>query len=238
MKRILLAALCIAMLASCQKGKVVVDTEKTPAFTNKNDSLSWALGFSAAQNIASTGVDINREILLQAICATLDSLQQPFTMQQTASMLMELDQRAAMNREQSQKNELNEYTIQEESYFTELMKSNSNVKKSDKGFYYEVLKEGNGRKGETGLVAVFDYKGMFTNGQIFDQTYGNRDAITYVISNDMFPGLFEAFQTMKGGGKYRFYFPYEMAFGARGTQDVPPYSTVIYEIELHEVRDL
>ncbi len=238
MKKILYVAICIAMLASCQKGKVVVDTTKTPTFADKNDSLSWALGFSAAQNFAATGVKINREVLLQAICATLDSLQQPFTMQQTASMLMELNQMAATNRELKQTKENNEQQMQEDAYFTELMKNNANVKKSDKGFYYEVLKEGNGRKGELGLVVVFDYKGMFTNGQVFDQTYGNRDAITTVISDDMFPGLCEAFQIMKGGSKYRLYFPSELAFGARGTQDIPPYSTLIYEIELHEVRDM
>lgn len=237
MKKILLAAFCITLLASCHKGgTIVVDTGETPVFENKNDSLSWALGFSVAQNVAATGVDINREILLQAICATLDSKQQPFSYQQTASMLMDLEQRAYVNRMNSQNNQVNETKQREEVYFDKLTKENPNVKKSDKGFYYEVLKQGNGAVPQIGSIVVFDYKGSLLNGHVFDQTYGNREPITHVIGPELMPGLLEGFCMMPAGSKYRFYFPSEMAFGAKGDDGIPPYSTLIYEVELHEVK--
>ena len=142
-----------------------------------------------------------------------------------------------INRSQQEQNRLDEVRAREAEYFAQLQKDNPNVIKSDKGFYYEVLKEGNGRKGEPGLVVVFDYKGMFPNGQIFDQTYGNRDEITHVISESIFEGLREGFCLMKAGSKYRFYFPSEMAFGSNGTENIPPYSVVIYEVDLHEVHE-
>lgn len=237
MKKILFAAICVTLLASCHKGStIVVDTEKTPEFANTNDSLSWALGFSVAQNIASTGVDINREILMQAICATLDSKQQPFTQQQTTAMLMELDKRAYMAKKTDQNNQIAETKQREEAYFSKLMQDNPNVKKSDKGFYYEVLKQGNGTVAEVGSIVVFDYKGSFTNGHVFDQTYGNREPITHVVGPELMPGLMEGFCMMPAGSTYRFYFPSEVAFGVQGTENIPPYSTVIYEVELHEVQ--
>lgn len=235
MKKILFAAICITLLASCHKG-IVVNPDKTPTFANQNDSLSWALGFSVAQNIASTGVDINREILMQAICVTLDSKQQPFSQQTTTEMLLDLEQRASLNRKMSQDNQMAEIRQREEVYFNKLVRENPNIKKSDKGFYYEVIKQGKGLIAELGSIVVFDYKGSFTNGHIFDQTYGNREPITHVVGHEMMPGLFEGFCMMPGGSTYRFYFPCEMAFGAQGTQGIPPYSTLIYEVELHEVQ--
>lgn len=237
MKRIIFAAICITLLASCNKGnRIVVNTEKTPSFENINDSLSWALGFSVAQNVAATDVDINREIFMQAIFATLDQKQQPFTQETTTAMLMDLEQRASIKRMSNQNNQMEETRQREAVYFAKLQQENPNVKKSDKGFYYEVIKQGNGPVAEIGSIVVFDYKGSLTNGHIFDQTYGNREPITHVIGNEMMPGLLEGFLMMPSGSTYRFYIPNEMAFGAQGTVDIPPYATVIYEVELHDVH--
>lgn len=241
MKKVIFALVVLGLSfasTSCQKkGTVVVDVDEPTVLNDLNDSLNWAMGFSVAQNIASTGIAIDRDVLFKAICVTLDSKQQPMTQTQTFEMLQKLEQQAFANKSTVEQSKLEETRAFEAEYFSKLQKDNPNVKKSDKGFYYEVLKEGNGRQGAEGLVAVFDYKGSFTNGQVFDQTYGNRPPLTYVISDNVIPGLFEGLCMMKAGSKYRFYFPSEMAFGARGTDGVPPYSTMVYEVELYEVRD-
>ena len=39
---------------------------------------------------------------------------------------------------------------------------------------------------------------------------------------------------MNAGSVYRFYFPYQLAFGEKGTGGIPPYAPMIYEIELHD----
>jgi FKBP-type peptidyl-prolyl cis-trans isomerase len=74
-------------------------------------------------------------------------------------------------------------------------------------------------------------------GQPYDQTYGKRDPIVHVIGTPMFPGLIEAFQLMNAGSRYRFYFPYQVCFGARGSDGIPPFTPMIYEVELHEIYD-
>ena len=51
----------------------------------------------------------------------------------------------------------------------------------------------------------------------------------------MFPGLIEAFQIMNSGSIYRFYFPYQLAFGPQGSGSIPGYTPMIYEIELHSI---
>lgn len=239
-KSIICVAAIAALIATGCKGKegrIVVNSDRPVELTSKNDSLSWALGFAMAQNMAVPGIDINRELMLQAIVTTLDSKQQPMTEHQTMRLLTELEGQASLNRHMASQASKEELAKREAPYFEQLMRDNPNVKKSDKGFYYEVLKEGSGKPGEIGQVVVFDYKGMFTNGQVFDQTYGNREPITHVISQSIFPGLFEGFQIMNKGSHYRFYFPSQMGFGQRGTDNIPPNTIIIYEVEVHDIRD-
>lgn len=40
---------------------------------------------------------------------------------------------------------------------------------------------------------------------------------------------------MKEGAKYRFVIPYTLAYGPYGYATIPPYSTLIFDVELLEV---
>lgn len=235
--------ICIALTAilftvSCQKkGNYVINTEEPAQLSSQNDSISWALGNMLAQDIVATGIDIDREILIQAIISTLDNKTPQLNQEQVAQMQEIIAQRFYASEKEKYDKDFQAVRAEEQAYFTQLLQKNPNVKKSDKGFYYEVLKEGTGRKAETGLIVDFDYKGTFTNGQIFDQTYGNRSSIVHLVDESLMPGLREGFCMMNAGSTYRFYFPCEMAFGEKGTEDIPPFTTVIYEVELHDVHE-
>ena len=239
MKKTLLATICIAALAfatSCNnKNCLVVNTGETSELKTAIDSASWAMGFAMAQSIASSGIEPNRQILFEAICATLDGRQQALTENQTYQILNNLDKIIAKSMAEKQESEFKEVREREAAYFKELTEKNPNVKKSPTGFYYEVIKEGSGPNAEIGKVVTFDYKGSLTNGQVFDQTYGNREPITHIVGEPMMPGLVAGFCMMNEGSIYKFYFPSEMAFGANGGDNIPPYSTVIYEVELKQI---
>lgn len=223
------------LAASCNKGgdKIVVKTDEAPELTTANDTLSYALGFSLAQTIASTGLDVNREVLFEAICVTLDSKQQPMSQEQTMNAVRQLEEMMFTHQREQNSNVMAE----EEKYFADLMAKNPNVKKSESGIYYEVLEEGTGMQGKQGLVAEFDFRGFFANGQIFDQTYGNRPPIVHVIGEPMMPGLIAAFCEVRGGGKYRVYLPSAMAYGSKGTDMIPPNAVLIYELEIHDIHE-
>ena len=234
------AALLLTCTTACNnKDRIVVDTDNPAQLNDLTDSLSWALGFTLANTIATTDLTPNREVLFEAICATLDGKQQPMTQQQTYHLLQELERQAILKTHAQNESMQQETQMREQVFFNSLLEENPNVKKSDKGFYYEVLQEGTGMQGAMGLVAVFDYKGSFTNGQVFDQTYGNRKPITHVIDDSMIPGLYEGLCMMKGGSTYRFYFPSDKAFGAKGApeENIPPYTALIYEVEVHEIHE-
>lgn len=235
--------ICISLTAilctvSCQKkGNYTINTEEPSQLSSQNDSISWAMGSMYAQDIIASGIEVDRDILVQALFSTLDGKTPLLDQGQMVQMQNIIEQRFYATSKEKYEKEFQAQRSEEQAYFTQLTQKNPNVKKSDKGFYYEVLKEGTGRKAEKGLIVDFDYKGTFTNGQIFDQTYGNRPSIVHLVDESLMPGLREGFCMMNAGSTYRFYFPCEMAFGEQGTEDIPPFTTVIYEVELHDVHE-
>ena len=238
MKKTALLIVCtLLLLSACNnRNRIVVHTDSPAQLKTLDDSLSWALGFTAAQSVASTGVTINRELLFQAICNTLDTVEQPMSQEDTYRLLMDLERRAYTRQMQQHQDKTVETNQREAAYFANLLKENPNVKKDASGIYYEVLEEGTGAKAEEGLVVEFDYKGSFTNGEIFDQTFGNREPIVCVISEDIFPGLHYGLLLMRGGSRYRLYIPSELGYGARGSEAIPPYTTLVYEVLVHNIH--
>jgi len=232
-----ITAILATIVACGGKNRIVVNSDAPANITTANDTLNWALGFNIAQMMAGTGIELNREVVFQAICATLDQHEQPLTQAQMSEALQKLSEISYINQSQKMKSMKEQTESSEAVYFQQLTAKNPNIKKSKEGIYYEVMKEGSGRKGELGLIATFDYKGSYTNGQLFDKTYGNREPIRHVIGDPMIPGMQAALCLMNAGSQYRFYIPSGMAYGPQGNGDIPANTIVIYEIELHSIED-
>lgn len=104
------------------------------------------------------------------------------------------------------------------------------------GLQYEVLVPGreDGKTPNYTNSVRCHYKGTFIDGTIFDTTYKSGNPIVFPLSG-VIPGWTEGLQYMKEGAKYRFVIPYQLAYGPNGYATIPPYSTLIFEVELIEV---
>lgn len=213
---------------------------KTPQLDNTADTVSWILGRSTAESLLNGPFkDIDQDLFIEAVRTTLNNGTQPISdsvYQETIEMLMRATQFSAKQEADNRGQQVDR--LQEE-YFANLVAQNPKVKKHPSGFYYEVLKSGTGANAKYASLIVFDYRSYtMLDGQPFDQTYGKREAITHVVGTPMFPGLIEAFQMMNKGSIYRFYFPYELAFGPQGSGSIPGYTPMIYEVELHNIAKI
>ncbi|MBO4586819.1 MAG: FKBP-type peptidyl-prolyl cis-trans isomerase [Bacteroidales bacterium] len=228
----------VLFLTSCSGG-ADRPLKSAPELKNMSDTLSWAYG----QNIAAAlqqgfFKELDADLVLKSARYALAGGEQPLTDQEVAQAVNYIMAMYSMEGRKETQSLAGDIDIQQENYFKKLLRENPNVKQHSAGFYYEVVRPAKGRKPVYGQRIRFDYRSfLLLSGQPYDQTYGKRDPIIHVVGEPMFPGLIYGLQLMEEGSVYRFYFPYNLAFGASGSGDIPPYTPFIYEVELHEVYD-
>ena len=106
---------------------------------------------------------------------------------------------------------------------------------SKSGLQYKILKEGTGATpSDTSQVEV-NYEGRIIDGTVFDSSYKRGQSATFGC-NQVIKGWTEALTMMKEGDVWELYIPYNLAYGERGNQSIPPYATLIFKVELIKVK--
>lgn len=103
------------------------------------------------------------------------------------------------------------------------------------GLQYEVLKEGDGKSPSATDVVKCHYEGRLIDGTVFDSSYKRGEPSEFAL-NKVIKGWTEGLQLMKEGSKYRFYIPYNLAYSSQGVSVILPYSALIFDVELIEVK--
>jgi len=103
----------------------------------------------------------------------------------------------------------------------------------------EDLKEGTGPTPKKGDTIIVHYTGWLTNGKKFDSSYDRKEPFIFTIGvGQVIKGWDKGVISMKVGGKRKLTIPPELAYGNRniGNGLIPPNSTLIFEVELLEIR--
>ncbi len=108
--------------------------------------------------------------------------------------------------------------------------------KLDNGMYYLPVTQGTGERPERGNVIRINYSGSFLSGKVFESNYDRGQPLEYIYGEQgqVIKGLETAISLMNEGAKAKFIIPSHLAYGEEGSSTgiIPPYTTVIYEIEL------
>ena len=104
------------------------------------------------------------------------------------------------------------------------------------GLQYKVLVKGEGEVPlESDRVKVH-YEGRLIDGTVFDASTKHGDEPSEFTASQVIRGWSEALTMMPVGSKWQLYIPYELAYGERGAgSDIPPYSTLIFDVELIDI---
>lgn len=110
-----------------------------------------------------------------------------------------------------------------------------NVIVTESGLQYEIFEKGTGPKPNSMDTVIVHYTGRFIDGREFESTIPSmRPAVFTPL--DVIPGWTEGLQLMNEKGKYRFFIPYQLAYGEQGNAGIEPYSTLVFDIELIKVK--
>jgi FKBP-type peptidyl-prolyl cis-trans isomerase FkpA len=236
-KKLAVVAITVSMF-SC--GNQVQDVK---ILETELDSVSYAVGLSMSGQLKSNFSEVNKSILAQGIRNGLDStnlLIDAKDMQEVLSGYFKKKQQAQMEEQQAAASKAAEAKFGENKKagedFLEANKSKKGVKTTESGIQYIVLKEGSGEKPAGPITKVkVHYHGTNIEGNIFDSSVDRGTPATFGL-NQVIKGWTEGVQLMNEGAKYKFFIPQELAYGAQQKgENIKPFSTLIFEIELLEV---
>lgn len=100
------------------------------------------------------------------------------------------------------------------------------------GLQYKVLRKGSGPIATANDMVEMNYDGRFIDGSSFDNN-GSQTVTSEVAT--LIKGLEEAITKMSEGSIWEIYVPYDLGFGERDLGLIPPFSTLIYKVEIVKV---
>jgi peptidylprolyl isomerase len=98
---------------------------------------------------------------------------------------------------------------------------------------YADIKVGTGPLAEPKMYYTLQYTGYLVDGTKFDSSLDRPEPFTFPVgAHKVIPGWDLGFQGMHIGGKRRLYIPYQLGYGEKGSQAIPPKAELIFDIEL------
>ena len=194
----------------------------------KMDKISYALGLGIGHQLKNMGIEnFSVEDFAQSIKDVIEDKATAMTSQEAQALLNTYFQEK--QKAESQK------AISEGKAFLEENAKKEGVVTTKSGLQYEILTEGTGKQPKATDTVRCHYEGSLINGSVFDSSYKRGEPAEFGLSQ-VIPGWTEGVQLMKEGAKYRFYIPYLLGYGENGAgSSIPPYSTLIFDVELIKV---
>ena len=189
------------------------------------DKVSYALGLSLGQNMASSGVKtIDFDDLVAGMKAIMNKEKPAISFEEAQEVLnkffAELEAKVAGQAKE-----------EGEAFLAENAKREGVIVTAS-GLQYEVLTAAEGKKPKATDKVKVHYEGTLIDGTVFDSSYRRGEAICFGL-NQVIAGWTEGVQLMSVGAKYKFFIPYNLAYGERGAgAQIPPYAALIFTVEL------
>jgi FKBP-type peptidyl-prolyl cis-trans isomerase len=118
-----------------------------------------------------------------------------------------------------------------------LKNSNITAKPEASGLYYIEYVAGKGNFPEKGQKVTVHYTGSFLSGEVFDSSLERGETFTFEFGADeVIQGMEEGIGKMKSGGKAILIIPSNLAYGSQQYKMIPPFSTLVFEIELININ--
>jgi FKBP-type peptidyl-prolyl cis-trans isomerase FkpA len=110
--------------------------------------------------------------------------------------------------------------------------------KTPSGLRYQDVAPGDGKTAGAGRMVRVHYTGWLPNGEKFDSSRDRDEPFEFSLgAGQVIAGWDEGVAGMKVGGKRKLVIPPDLAYGTAGAPpDIPPGATLVFEVELLEVR--
>lgn len=200
------------------------------------DKLSYALGIDIGSQLAGMGAkELNIDDFAQAIKDVISGSELKVDNAEAQTLVQNFFQEQEAKQQAAAAEAGKAAKAAGEAFLAENGKKDG-VVTLPSGLQYQVLKEGNGKKPSATDQVVCHYEGTLIDGTVFDSSYQRNQPATFGL-NQVIAGWTEGVQLMQEGAKYRFFIPYNLAYGERGAgAQIPPFAALVFDVELIEVK--
>ena len=232
---LLVAGASLSSVQAAKKDKKQSQKHAATQLTTGGDSLSYAAGYvladiirerflgGIADQLKGTPDSLNYRLAYQGI---FDALHGDTTLLKASPANEYLNQRMAAIHKAKEE--------QQKAAGEAFLKDNAQkpgVVVLPSGLQYKVLTEGHGEVAKASDKVKVHYEGRLTDGTVFDSSYKRGQPATFA-PNQVIKGWTEALTMMPAGSKWQLYIPQELGYGARGAGKIPPFSTLIFDVEV------
>lgn len=200
------------------------------------DKLSYALGLGIGQQLLQMG--LKDDLVVADFAASINDILQGNDLQVSHqegqqivnSFFAEMEKKA-----NAEKAEAGKAAKEQGRAFLENNGKRAEVTTTASGLQYEILVEGTGKQPKATDTVRCHYEGSLLDGTVFDSSYKRNEPADFGLQQ-VIAGWTEGVQLMKEGAKFRFYIPFNLAYGEGGAGAlIPPFSTLIFDVELIKV---
>lgn len=201
---------------------------KTVNIKTHQDTVDYSIGVVIGSQLMNYGVEeVDYDILIKAIEDVLSNNPNNLPIHpEVAKNIVNLYVNATGSQKNINYNDLN-------SRFLADNLSKQGVVELSSGMQYEIITQGQGSVPTLNDKVVVNFSGMLVDGTIFSNTY-DKTPVEFLVKNSIL-GWQKALTTMSVGSEWVIYLPPNFAYGATGSNKVPPNSVVIYKIQLLEI---
>lgn len=224
-----IVVLALGVAACNQGGAGSSDTAGTPE--TLEERASYALGFSAGQQLSSQASDLDVDQLVAGIRDAFAGAEGQLTAEEIQSAMSEYQQAMMVAENERRGSEAAENKAAGDAFLAENA-DKPGIMVTDSGLQYEVLEEGEGASPLATDEVTVHYEGRLVDGTVFDSSIEQGQPVTFPL-NRVIPGWSEGVQLMKVGAKYRFFIPGELGYGMTPPPgEIGPNATLIFDVEL------
>ena len=225
------AILLVLCLCQSQAGGA-----KNVKLGSTSDSVSYVIGTDIARSLEGIQDQVDIDIVVAGLREKLAGKESRVPDSRARAIMGEFSKNMRAKQQEEQAAAGKENAGEGEKFLAE-NKTKEGVVTTESGLQYKVLKKGTGQSPSATDEVTVHYKGTLLDGTIFDSSHKRGEPATFPV-NGVIKGWTEALQLMKEGAKYKLFIPSDLAYGARGAgKDIGPNETLIFEVELIEVKD-
>ncbi|EKN3672774.1 FKBP-type peptidyl-prolyl cis-trans isomerase [Yersinia enterocolitica] len=210
------------------------------AFKNDDQQSAYALGASLGRYMDNSlkeqeklGIKLDKDQLIAGVQDAFAS-KSKLTDEEIEKTLQGFEARVKASAQAKMEQDAKENADKGAKY-RETFAKEKDVKKTASGLLYKVEKAGTGDAPKDSDTVVVNYKGTLADGTEFDNSYKRGEPLSFRLDG-VIPGWTEGLKQIKKGGKITLVIPPELAYGTTGVPGIPANSTLIFDVELLDVK--